>query len=190
MNFLFPFNSNSNHQNVRTIVDTAIADGRFKTLVSALQRTDLVSTLQGQGPFTVFAPTDDAFAMLDLSGADIETLKNVLLYHVVAGYFTSSNLKSVLRLKTVQGLPIDVRVDNGKIYVNGAQVIISDIKTSNGIIHVIDSVLELPMDNMSQRNNMNSMNNMSRRNNMNSMNNMSRRNNISQMGTMYPYNMF
>jgi transforming growth factor-beta-induced protein len=139
MSFLFPFTPS--HQ-ARTVVDVAVADGRFKTLVSALQNTGLVSTLQGKGPFTVFAPTDDAFRMLNLNGVSASALKNILLYHVVAGYFTSDNLKSVLALKSVQGSPLDVTFKNGKIYINDSQVIISDIVTSNGIIHVIDFVLQ------------------------------------------------
>jgi transforming growth factor-beta-induced protein len=146
MNFLFPFTNSQAQPQLPTVVDVAVADGRFKTLVSALKETDLVSTLQGQGPFTVFAPTDNAFAMLNLAGVSREALKNVLLYHVVAGYFPSSELKSVLQLKSVQGSPINVRFENGKVYINNSQVVIADIKTRNGVIHVIDTVLQLPVN--------------------------------------------
>lgn len=125
----------------RSIVDTAVADGRFTTLVTALKNTNLVCTLQGAGPFTVFAPTDSAFAKLNLTGVTPDTLKNVLLYHVVSGYFPAAELKSVLQLKTVQGSPINVRVMNDKVYINNSEVVIADIKTSNGVIHVIDTVL-------------------------------------------------
>ena len=146
MNFLFPFANFQPQPQVTTIVDVAVSDGRFKTLVSALKDTDLVSTLQGQGPFTVFAPTDNAFAMLNLNGVSREALKNVLLYHVVAGYFCSTELKSVLQLKSVQGSTINVRFENGKVYINNSQVVIADIKTSNGVIHVIDTVLQVPVN--------------------------------------------
>jgi len=131
--------------NRSNLVQTAVADGRFTTLASALQDTDLVDTLTEPGPFTVFAPTDQAFADLNLDRLSTEQLRNVLLYHVVSGYFPSSDLESVLRLKSVEGSPISVRVRNGEVYVNGNRVQIANIKASNGVIHVLDTVL-MPTD--------------------------------------------
>ena len=132
-----------------TIVDVAVADGRFTTLVAALQAADLVETLQGDGPFTVFAPTDDAFgalpegtipALLD----DVPTLTNILLYHVVSGKVLAADVANLTGANTVLNEAVSVRVMDGSVYINGSQVIITDIETSNGVIHVIDAVLLPP----------------------------------------------
>jgi transforming growth factor-beta-induced protein len=129
-----------------TIVDIAVADGRFTTLVTALQAAELVDTLQGEGPFTVFAPTDDAFAALpegtlDSLLADIPALTNVLLYHVVAGSVPAADVVTLNSADTVLGQPVSIMVSNGTVKVNDSQVVITDIEASNGIIHVIDAVL-------------------------------------------------
>ena len=128
------------------IVETAIADGRFKTLVTALQAAELVDTLKGTGPFTVFAPTDDAFAKLPAGTVekllkDIPTLKNILLYHVVSGNVKAADVVKLTEAETVLGQKVTIKVDGNKVFINGSQVIITDIETSNGTIHVIDTVL-------------------------------------------------
>lgn len=132
----------------KDIVETAIADGRFSTLVTALQAAELVETLQGEGPFTVFAPTDDAFAKLPegtvaslLLPENLETLKNILLYHVVSGKVMAADVVTLESADTVLGQKVIIKVEDGKVYINDAQVIITDIETSNGVIHVIDTVL-------------------------------------------------
>jgi transforming growth factor-beta-induced protein len=129
-----------------TIVDIAVADGRFTTLVAALDAAGLVETLQGEGPFTVFAPTDDAFAKLpagtvDALLADIPTLTNILLYHVVPGRVMAADVVGLTKAETVEGQDVMITVDGDKVMVDGAQIILTDIEGSNGVIHVIDSVL-------------------------------------------------
>jgi uncharacterized surface protein with fasciclin (FAS1) repeats len=131
------------------IVSIAVDDGRFTTLVAALQAADLVGTLQGEGPFTVFAPTDDAFALLPDGTVeslldDIPTLKNILLYHVVPGSVMSSQVIELSSADTVSGEMIRIKADGNKVMINDAQVIIVDIKASNGVIHVIDRVILPP----------------------------------------------
>jgi uncharacterized surface protein with fasciclin (FAS1) repeats len=133
------------------IVDTAVADGRFTTLATALTEAGLIDTLKSEGPFTVFAPTDDAFAALPdgaLEGllADIPALTDVLLYHVVAGDVKAADVVQLNSADTVLGKPVDIMVQDGNVFVNDAQVIITDIETSNGTIHVIDAVLLPPAD--------------------------------------------
>ena len=133
----------------RNIVDIAVEDGRFTTLVTALTEAELVETLQGDGPFTVFAPTDDAFAALpegtiEALLADIPALTDILLYHVVAGKVMAADVVELDAATTVQGQDVAISTDMGKVMVNGAEVIITDIEASNGVIHVIDSVLLLP----------------------------------------------
>ena len=129
-----------------TIVDLAVADGRFTTLVTAVKAAGLVETLSSEGPFTVFAPTDDAFAALPegaLEGllADTEALKNVLLYHVVSGDVRAETVVGLESASTVLGKDVSVRVEDGSVYINDSKVIITDILASNGCIHVIDTVL-------------------------------------------------
>lgn len=133
----------------KTIVDVAVNDGRFTTLTTALQAANLVETLQGEGPFTVFAPTDDAFAKLPAGTVegllqDIPTLTDILLYHVVPGAVTSDQVVNLTSADTVLGKPISIKVEDGKVFINEAQVVIVDIVTKNGIIHVIDAVLLPP----------------------------------------------
>lgn len=131
------------------IVDIAVADDRFETLVAALQAADLVDTLKGAGPFTVFAPTDDAFdalpaGTLDSLLQDIPALKDVLLYHVVSGKVMAADVVELTSATTVLGEDVTVTVDQGNVYINDAKVIITDIEASNGVIHVIDAVLIPP----------------------------------------------
>ncbi|MEO7152368.1 MAG: fasciclin domain-containing protein [Burkholderiaceae bacterium] len=126
------------------IVDTAVAAGNFKTLAAALQAAGLVDTLKGKGPFTVFAPTDDAFAkvpkaQLDALLKDKAKLTSVLTYHVVPGAVMAKDVKAG-KVKTVQGSELTVST-NGGVKVDAANVIKTDIVADNGVIHVIDSVV-------------------------------------------------
>lgn len=132
----------------KDIVDTAVGAGSFKTLAAALQAADLVDTLKGDGPFTVFAPTDEAFAKLPKG--TVETLLKpenkgqlvaVLTYHVVAGKVPAAKVVKLTTAKTVNGQSVDVKVADGKVMVDGANVVATDIECSNGVIHVIDSVI-------------------------------------------------
>lgn len=129
------------------IVDTAIAAGSFETLVAAVTAADLVDTLRGEGPFTVFAPTDDAFAALpegtvEALLADIPTLTDILLYHVVSGAVGSETVVTLDSATTVQGSDITIEVTDAGVILNGeVMVTVTDIAASNGIIHVIDGVL-------------------------------------------------
>ncbi|GGW49757.1 fasciclin domain-containing protein [Alishewanella tabrizica] len=135
-----------NHKAKADIVDTAVAAGSFSTLVTAVQAADLVDTLKGPGPFTVFAPNDAAFAKIpaaDLNAlvANKAALTNVLTYHVVAGKVMAADVVKLTSATTVQGENLAIEVKDGKVFVNGAEVIATDIETSNGVIHVIDSVV-------------------------------------------------
>ena len=131
------------------IVDTAVAAGQFTTLAKALTAAGLIDTLKGKGPFTVFAPTDDAFAKLPAGALDEllkpenkEKLKAVLLYHVVAGRVPSAQVVKLngKTAKTVQGGTVKIDTTNG-VMVNDAKVVTADVKATNGVIHVIDTVL-------------------------------------------------
>jgi len=127
------------------IVDTAVGAGQFKTLATALTAAGLIDTLKGPGPFTVFAPTDEAFAKIPADKlnallADKAALTKVLTYHVVAGKVLAADVKTG-EVKTVQGQPLNVVVSSTGVMVNNANVIKTDITASNGVIHVIDSVL-------------------------------------------------
>ena len=134
------------------IVDTAAADGRFSTLVAAVQAADLVDTLKGEGPFTVFAPTDEAFAALPEGTLDSlllpenkQQLTDILLYHVVPGQVMASDVVGLDSATTVLGKDATIKVEDGKVFLNdNVEIIITDIETSNGVIHVIDSVLLPP----------------------------------------------
>jgi len=133
----------------KDIVDTAVEAGTFQTLVAAVTAAGLVDTLKGEGPFTVFAPTDEAFAALPegtVEGllADIPALTEVLTYHVVAGKVMSADLTDGMTASTVQGGTITFKLGNG-VMVNDASVVAADIEASNGVIHVIDKVI-LPSD--------------------------------------------
>jgi len=130
----------------KSIVDIAVEDGRFTTLVAAVQAAGLAETLSGEGSFTVFAPTDDAFAALpegtvEALLADIPALTNILLYHVVDGAVMASDVVELSNAMTLQGQYVDIKVEDGKVMIDNAQVIITDIEASNGVIHVIDAVI-------------------------------------------------
>jgi uncharacterized surface protein with fasciclin (FAS1) repeats len=131
------------------IVATAIAAGQFKTLVAAVQAAGLVSALQGKGPFTVFAPTDAAFAKLPAGTVegllkDPKALSNILLYHVLSGEVKAAAVKDGLTAKTLQGSPVTFKIMDGKPMINDANIVATDIMASNGVIHVIDSVILPP----------------------------------------------
>jgi uncharacterized surface protein with fasciclin (FAS1) repeats len=134
-----------------TIVDIAAKGKQFTTLVAALKAADLVDTLAGDGPFTVFAPTNAAFAKLPkgtvanlLKPENKEQLKKVLTYHVVSGAVPSTKLKNGQKVATVEGSSISVHIKRGQVKVNNAAVTAANIKASNGIIHVIDRVIMPP----------------------------------------------
>ena len=135
-----------------TIVETAVAAGSFKTLVAAVQAAGLVDTLNGAGPFTVFAPTDEAFAKLPAGTLEMllkpenkAKLAAILTYHVVPGAVKAADVVKLKNAGTVNGQRVDIKVDGAKVQVDGANVVTTDIACSNGVIHVIDSVI-LPVD--------------------------------------------
>ena len=128
------------------IVDTAVAAGNFDTLVSLVKKAGLAGTLSGDGPFTVFAPTDAAFEKvpkktLKALGKDKAQLKRVLLYHVVSGRKTAKRVVKRSSLKTFNGKRVKIRVRDGKVFVAGAKVVTPDVRASNGIIHAVNRVL-------------------------------------------------
>lgn len=128
------------------IVDTAVGAGSFGTLVTAVKAAGLVDTLKSAGPFTVFAPTDEAFAKLPAGTVegllkDTEKLKKILLYHVVAGKVMAADVVKIKAAKTVEGSSAKVSVKGGKVMVDGANVVKTDIVCDNGVIHVIDAVI-------------------------------------------------
>jgi uncharacterized surface protein with fasciclin (FAS1) repeats len=132
----------------KDIVDTAVAAGSFNTLAAALKAADLVGALKGPGPFTVFAPTDEAFAKLPqgtldelLKPENEDKLKSILLYHVVAGKVMAKDVVGIKEAKTLNGASLSVSVDGGKVMVDNAHVTQTDILADNGVIHVIDAVV-------------------------------------------------
>ena len=132
----------------KDIIDTAVATGSFKTLAKALQAADLVDTLKGKGPFTVFAPTDEAFAKLPQATLDDllkpenkAKLRRILTYHVVAGRVMATDVLKLKSAKAVSGDTIEIKASSGNVMVDEARVVKTDINASNGVIHVIDSVI-------------------------------------------------
>lgn len=130
---------------MKNIIETAVANPDFSTLVTAIKAADLVDTLSGAGPFTVFAPTNEAFEKIPQSTlkavlADKTKLTSILTYHVVAGKVLSKDVAKITEAKTVQGSKIKIYTENG-VMVNNAEVTKADIECSNGVIHVIDTVL-------------------------------------------------
>lgn len=128
------------------IVDVAMEAGSFSTLITALEAAELVDVLRSDGPYTVFAPTDEAFAAIpeaDLNAllADKEALTAVLTYHVVPGKVLAADVVSLESAETVNGQAVDIKVWDGKVSVDGANVTATDIEASNGVIHVIDAVI-------------------------------------------------
>jgi len=135
----------------KDIVDTAVGAGSFKTLAAALTAADLVGALKGDGPFTVFAPTDAAFAKLPpgtlddlLKPENKDKLKSILLYHVVPGKIMAADIKGEARPATLEGATLDITASAGGVKVNGANVTAADVSASNGVIHVIDTVVLPP----------------------------------------------
>ena len=140
--------ANDHDMSSKDIVEVAAEAGTFNTLIAAAQAADLVDALKGEGPLTVFAPTDEAFAKLPegtvemlLKPENKEKLQAVLLYHVVEGRVTSDQVVNLDYAKTLQGQKVKITVKMDKVYVNDAQVIAADVEASNGVIHVIDAVI-------------------------------------------------
>jgi len=132
----------------KDIVDTAVKAGSFNTLVAAVKAADLVDTLKSEGPFTVFAPTDEAFAALPegtvenlLKPENKDQLVAVLTYHVVPGKVMAADVVGLDEATTVQGGKVGIEVKDGNVMIDGATVVTADVETSNGVIHVIDSVI-------------------------------------------------
>ncbi len=130
----------------KSIVETAVSAGQFNTLVTAVKAADLVEVLSGPGPFTVFAPTDDAFAKLPKGTVEAllqnkEQLKAVLTYHVVAGKVMASDVVNLKSAATVNGQQVTIEVKGGTVMVDNAKVVMTDIECTNGVIHVIDAVI-------------------------------------------------
>ena len=143
--------TNAAHAASDDIVDTAVSAGSFQTLAAALEAAGLVETLKGEGPFTVFAPTDDAFAKLPegtvdnlLKPENKDQLTAVLTYHVVPGAVMAADVVKISEAETVNGADIDVAVNDGTVMINDAKVTAADVAASNGVIHVIDTVLLPP----------------------------------------------
>jgi uncharacterized surface protein with fasciclin (FAS1) repeats len=141
-----------NEQADKDIVDTAVGAGKFNTLAAALKAAGLVDTLKGKGPFTVFAPTDEAFAKLGtatleslLKPENKAKLAAILTYHVVAGDVKAADVVKLSSATTVNGQRVDIKVKDGKVSVDAANVIATDVTATNGVIHVIDTVI-LPSD--------------------------------------------
>lgn len=135
----------------KDIVDTAVSADQFKTLVAAVKAADLVDTLKGKGPYTVFAPTDDAFAKLPKEKLeallkDKKALTAVLTYHVVPGKVLAADVVKLDSAKTVQGQAVSIVAKDGKVTINGAKVLRTDILCGNGVIHVIDTVILPPAE--------------------------------------------
>jgi uncharacterized surface protein with fasciclin (FAS1) repeats len=133
------------------IVEVAASNGSFNTLVAAVTAADLVDALKGDGPLTVFAPTDEAFAALPagtvenlLKPENIEQLQAILLYHVVPGQVMSTDLSGTINAATLEGATIEIIANDDGVTVNGANVVAADVPASNGVIHVIDAVLLPP----------------------------------------------
>ena len=131
------------------IVDTAVSDGRFTTLVAAVQAAGLVDVLKSDGPFTVFAPTDEAFAMLPAGTvesllANPAALTDILLYHVVPGAVPAVDVVRLSSVQTAEGMSVSIMAGESGVMINSSNVLITDVMASNGIIHVIDAVLLPP----------------------------------------------
>ncbi|MEZ8697180.1 fasciclin domain-containing protein [Vibrio lentus] len=146
---LFTAFAHANHHEMKKdIVDVAAENGSFTTLVAAVKAAGLVETLKGDGPFTVFAPTDEAFAALPegtvemlLKPENKDKLVAILTYHVVPGKIMAAEVMKLSSAETVQGEAVMVAIDDGNVMINTAKVVIPDVKASNGVIHVIDAVL-------------------------------------------------
>mgnify|MGYP001557275737 FL=1 len=136
------------HSMQKNIVEVAVANGSFNTLVAAVQAAGLVDTLSGDGPFTVFAPTDEAFAKLPagtvetlLKPENLSKLQGILTYHVISGKVMSSDIQPTQMVKTVNGKEVSIKLSGGTVNVDNAKVVAADVAASNGVIHVIDAVI-------------------------------------------------
>jgi uncharacterized surface protein with fasciclin (FAS1) repeats len=147
--FAFSASAGGSHAQKKDIVDTAVAAGSFNTLVAAVKAAGLVETLKGDGPFTVFAPTDEAFAKLPAGTLEMllkpenkAKLAAILTYHVVSGKVNAKDVVKLTSAKTVQGTNVSIMIKDGGVILNGnSKVTATDIATSNGVIHVIDTVI-------------------------------------------------
>ncbi|PMN97576.1 fasciclin [Vibrio splendidus] len=146
---LFTTFAHANHHEMKKdIVDVAAENGSFNTLVAAVKAADLVDTLKGEGPFTVLAPTDEAFAALPEGTVDMllkpenkDKLVAVLTYHVIPGKIMAAEVMKLNSAVTVQGSAVMIAIDDGNVMIDNAKVIMPDVEASNGVIHVIDAVL-------------------------------------------------
>lgn len=146
--FVLPAQAHEHGMKKADIVDVAVENGSFNTLVAAVKAADLVSVLKGKGPFTVFAPTDEAFAKLPegtveslLKPENKDKLVAVLTYHVVPGKVMAADVVNIDKATTVQGQDITIKTMNNKVMVDNANVVVTDVEASNGVIHVIDHVI-------------------------------------------------
>ncbi|MCR9846309.1 fasciclin domain-containing protein [Vibrio antiquarius] len=148
LSFILPVKAHEHGMMKADIVDVATENGSFNTLVAAVKAADLVDTLKGEGPFTVFAPTDDAFAKLPDGTVDMllmpenkDKLVSILTYHVVPGKVMAADVVKLDKATTVQGQDVMIKTMGDKVMVNDANVMATDVKAKNGIIHVIDTVI-------------------------------------------------
>ncbi|MCG9621224.1 MULTISPECIES: fasciclin domain-containing protein [Vibrio] len=148
LSFMLPVKAHDHGMMKTDIVDVATENGSFNTLVAAVKAADLVDTLKGEGPFTVFAPTDDAFAKLPDGTIDMllmpenkDKLVSILTYHVVPGKVMAADVVKLDKATTVQGQDVMIKTMGDKVMVNGANVMVTDVKAKNGVIHVIDTVI-------------------------------------------------
>ncbi|MDV5033764.1 MULTISPECIES: fasciclin domain-containing protein [Vibrio] len=148
LSFMLPVKAHEHGMMKADIVDVATENGSFNTLVAAVKAADLVDTLKGEGPFTVFAPTDDAFAKLPDGTIDMllmpenkDKLVSILSYHVVPGKVMAADVVKLDKATTVQGQDVMIKTMGDKVMVNDANVMATDVKAKNGIIHVIDTVI-------------------------------------------------
>ncbi|MFH4462817.1 fasciclin domain-containing protein [Vibrio diabolicus] len=148
LSFMLPVKAHEHGMMKADIVDVATENGSFNTLVAAVKAADLVDTLKGEGPFTVFAPTDDAFAKLPDGTVDMllmpenkDKLVSILTYHVVPGKVMAADIVKLDKAATVQGQYVMIKTMGDKVMVNDANVMATDVKAKNGVIHVIDTVI-------------------------------------------------
>lgn len=148
LSFMLPVKAHEHGMMKADIVDVATENGSFNTLVAAVKAADLVETLKGEGPFTVFAPTDDAFAKLPDGTVDMllmpenkDKLVSILTYHVVPGKVMAADVVKLDKAATVQGQDVMIKTMGDKVMVNDANVMATDVKAKNGVIHVIDTVI-------------------------------------------------
>jgi uncharacterized surface protein with fasciclin (FAS1) repeats len=137
---------NKGDSSKKDIVTIAVESGKFNTLAKALTETGLLDALKGKGPFTVFAPTDEAFSKLPEGTIesllkDKEALKKILLYHVVSGNVTSSEVVKLKKAETLEGQDVNIQINDGSVMINNSKVTTPDVMASNGVIHIIDTVL-------------------------------------------------